>query len=244
MAGVEFEPPKYGRVLIELQRRIEEGQYPAGSMLPSEAQLVREFAVGRTTIVRALQMLQQGGWIDREHGRGSFAKSRPSRQAANSRPGLAVLDLPETAPGIRLAEVKRAEAPPQVADALGAEPGTPMVMRRWARDHDGRPAQLVTYWFPLPLASGTDLQEPTPLQVGVRSHLRNLQQLRLDHIAERLTARLPTGTEAELLEIDNSAPVLGIVTTVHDAAGGAYFAVEVALPGSLHQLEATYPITN
>lgn len=241
---MEFEPPKYARVLIELRRRIEEGQYPAGSMLPSETQLVREFAVGRTTIVRALQMLQQDGWIDREHGRGSFVKGRPSKETASNRPGLAVLDLPETAPGVRLIEVNRVEAPPQVAHALGKDLGTPMVMRRWTRTHDGAVAQLVTCWFPPGLASDTDLGESAPLPVGVRSHLRNLKRLRFDHITERLTARLPAKVEADLLGLRKGEAVLGIVATVHDAAGVPHFAVEVTLPGSLHELEDVYPITN
>lgn len=74
MSSLEFEPPKYARVVLELRRRIENGDYAPGAMLPSESQLVREFAVGRTTVVRALQMLQQDGWIIREHGRGSYVK--------------------------------------------------------------------------------------------------------------------------------------------------------------------------
>src|SRR5690606_40846212 len=78
MSSLEFEPPKYARVVLEIRRRIENGDYPPGSMLPSESQLVREFAVGRTTVVRALQMLQQDGWITREHGRGSFVRGRPA----------------------------------------------------------------------------------------------------------------------------------------------------------------------
>jgi GntR family transcriptional regulator len=63
MADVEFPLPKYARVVTELRRRIEEGVYSPGEMLPSEAQLVREFGIGRTTIVRALQILQHDGWI-------------------------------------------------------------------------------------------------------------------------------------------------------------------------------------
>ena len=45
MADVEFPLPKYARVVTELRRRIEEGVYKPGEMLPSEAQLVREFGI-------------------------------------------------------------------------------------------------------------------------------------------------------------------------------------------------------
>src|SRR4051794_15880797 len=93
---MDFEPPKYARVVSEIQSRIENGTYAPGATLPSEAQLVKEFLVGRTTVVRALQMLQRDGWIDREHGRGTFVRGRPSKPDANSRAGLAVLEHSET----------------------------------------------------------------------------------------------------------------------------------------------------
>ena len=102
MADAEFPLPKYARVVTELRRRIEDGVYRPGDMLPSESQLVREFGIGRTTIVRALQMLQHDGWITREHGLGSYVKARPAGARSSSRVGLAVLDQPETGEGFSL----------------------------------------------------------------------------------------------------------------------------------------------
>ncbi|MFC5946611.1 GntR family transcriptional regulator, partial [Micromonospora harpali] len=57
-----FAPPKYAQVMTAIQQRIEAGEYAPGDMLPSETQLVREFGVGRTTVVRALQTLAMQGW--------------------------------------------------------------------------------------------------------------------------------------------------------------------------------------
>ena len=244
MPSLEFEPPKYARVVLELRRRIEEGRYPPGSLLPSETQLVREFAVGRTTVVRALQMLQQDGWIVREHGRGSFVKGRPVAEREASRPGLAVLDQPENREEITLAGVGTVTTPPQVAAVLGLSGNASAVMRRWVSTRDGVPAELVTCWFPPELAYGTDLAQDAPLPVGVRAHLHTVKRVRVDHIAERLTARLPDGDEAALLAVDASAPLLSILATAHDAADAALFAVEVAMPGSLHELEDTYSVTD
>ena len=62
MADSEFPLPKYARVVTELRRRIEEGEYRPGDMLPSEAQLVREFGIGRTTIVRSGTELLPAPW--------------------------------------------------------------------------------------------------------------------------------------------------------------------------------------
>lgn len=242
MSSLEFEPPKYARVVLEIRRRIENGDYPAGSMLPSESQLVREFAVGRTTVVRALQMLQQDGWITREHGRGSFVKGRPGPEVRSSRPGLALLDQPESLEGITLVHVGLVEPPAPVAALLGSNGGGRLLARRWVVVRDGIASELVTCWFPQELAYGTDLDKAEPLRVGLRAHLRTVKDLRLDHIAERLTARLPEGDEPELLKIRESAPVLSILATMHDAADVPRFAAEVVMPGSLHELEDVYSV--
>lgn len=58
MADLEFSPPKYAQIVTTVQRRIQDGTYPLGGLLPSETQLVREFGASRPTVVRALQVLQ------------------------------------------------------------------------------------------------------------------------------------------------------------------------------------------
>ncbi|MFG2091876.1 MULTISPECIES: GntR family transcriptional regulator [unclassified Spirillospora] len=241
MSSLEFEPPKYARVVLEMRRRIENGDYPPGSMLPSESQLVREFAVGRTTVVRALQMLQQDGWITREHGRGSFVKGRPASAARPSRPGLTVLDQPETSAGLRLVDVGQVEAPGPVAGPLDSG-GARVVARRWVAERDGIASEVVTCWFPQELTFGTDLDKPEPLPVGLRDHLRTVRGLRIDHITERLTARLPAGDEAKLLGIKESEPVLATLASLHDASHAVQFVAQVVMPGSLHELEDVYSV--
>lgn len=245
MSGMEFAPPKYARVVLELRRRIESGEYPPGSQLPSEAQLVREFAIGRTTVVRALQMLQQDGWITREHGRGSFVKGRPDiRTRAHARPALMLLDRAETSGSVHLVRAGEADAPASVAALLGAEQGARLLMRQWVNVRDDIASELVTCWFPPVLAYGTDLVESKPLTVGVRDHLRTIKGLRIDHITERLTARRPTDQEAKLLQIDAAEPVIAILATAHDATDAARFAVEVLMPGTLHELQDVYSVPN
>src|ERR1039458_10846323 len=92
----EYTPPKYAQVIAELQRRIESGEYLPGSLLPSENQLSGEFGIARPTVVRALRVLRQEGWIDTQQGRGSFVRGRPALAGgAAERRGLVALDRDE-----------------------------------------------------------------------------------------------------------------------------------------------------
>lgn len=244
MADAEFPLPKYARVVTELRRRIEEGIYKPGDMLPSEAQLVREFGIGRTTIVRALQILQHDGWITREHGLGSYVKARPAGQRSNNiRLGRAILELPETSDGFSLVHAGPVPVPPHVATLMGAE-GDTAVLRRWVSLYEGRPSELVSCWFPASVADGTDLGKPAPLASGIRAHLQAIKHARIDHIVERLSARLPEVGEAELLQIDPASAVLEVVAKVHDASDVLLLVVAVVLPGDLHELEDAYAVTD
>ena len=55
-----------------LRERIESGQYPPGSRLPSERVLSADLSVGRTTIRLVLGKLTAAGLIEPQHGRGYF----------------------------------------------------------------------------------------------------------------------------------------------------------------------------
>src|ERR1035441_4960639 len=57
--GFDYAPPKYAQVVAEIKSRIERGEYPPGSLLPSEHQLVGDFGVSRPTIVKALSALRR-----------------------------------------------------------------------------------------------------------------------------------------------------------------------------------------
>jgi DNA-binding FadR family transcriptional regulator len=58
-------------VLERLMARINSGEFPAGSYLPSERQLMENFQVGRPAVREALQDLQRMGLIAITHGEGA-----------------------------------------------------------------------------------------------------------------------------------------------------------------------------
>ncbi|GAA0947010.1 GntR family transcriptional regulator [Nonomuraea longicatena] len=237
--SMQFAPPKYAQVMTTIQERIEQGEYAPGEMLPSESQLVRELGVGRTTVVRALQTLAMQGWIEREHGRGSFVKGRPETTPDRVRPGVASTEQPEDAGDVL--DAGRTLAPRHVARLLGVEERTLVVFRRRIARQGDLVSAVETFWFSLELALGTDLEDPRPLRRGLRHHLQSVKHLRFDHVIERVTSRAPTEEEVEALRTQD--PVLAVLATVHDPSGVALMVMNLALPGRLHELEDVYPVS-
>lgn len=76
---------KHQELSSQLRSEIAAGRYTAGNRLPSEAQLVEQFAISRPTVARALQDLQNEGLIERRAGSGTYVR--------NSGPGTAAISV-------------------------------------------------------------------------------------------------------------------------------------------------------
>src|SRR5882724_6608418 len=140
----EYTPPKYAQVIDELRRRIESGEYPPGSLLPSEHQLSEEFRIARPTVVRALRVLRQDGWIETQQGKGSFVRGRPALAGLETqRPGEDALNRDESHESGELIEVGASAAPPRIATLLGLADNAGVIIRRRLVRLDGEPSELV-----------------------------------------------------------------------------------------------------
>ncbi len=83
--------PRYYQVYTSLRSRIHGHEFQPGDALPSERQLVEDFGVSRITVVKALDILDQEGLIERQHGRGNFVTQPPDQQRSPQRTKIAFL---------------------------------------------------------------------------------------------------------------------------------------------------------
>ena len=240
----EYTPPKYAQVIGAVQRRIESGEYQPGSLLPSEHQLSDEFGIARPTVVRALRVLRQEGWIETQQGKGSFVRGRPAlTEVASQRRGQAELDRDESTEAGDIITTGTAAPPARIATALGVRTVGELDFRRLLIHQDGEASEIVTWWFPPGVARGTALGDPAPLRGGIRQFLARARGVRIDHVIEHITARRALPNEAKLLGISRSAPVLALYVTARDAAGEPVAALDLAMPGDLHELEDAYSVS-
>ena len=72
MARVGMTEPLYEQIYKHILAEIESGDLQSGERVPSEKELADQYHVSRITSKRALQILEQQGFIDRARGKGSF----------------------------------------------------------------------------------------------------------------------------------------------------------------------------
>ncbi|MEE3663286.1 GntR family transcriptional regulator [Brenneria sp. g21c3] len=73
----------YKRISRELVQNIASGQFPAGSLLPSELELCEQYQVSRHTVREALRELTEQGLILRRKGIGTLVADRTANQGLN-----------------------------------------------------------------------------------------------------------------------------------------------------------------
>ncbi len=64
--------PKYYVIANEVVDRIKSGELQPGMKVPSENEIIRDYAVSNTTARKALQEIELGGWARRVKGKGTF----------------------------------------------------------------------------------------------------------------------------------------------------------------------------
>lgn len=67
---------KYRQIYERLAERMKTGEYAAESKLPSETELMHEYEASRGTVRKALDLLQEHGYVRKHHGKGVFVLRR------------------------------------------------------------------------------------------------------------------------------------------------------------------------
>lgn len=135
----EFEEPTYLRIAKTLADRVTSGIYPAGSRLPSGAQLCAEFGVSPMTVRRALSWLQNQGLVIGEKGRGTYVRALDLSDTVFRLDSLAGDWLDDSAE-IRLLSASMTRADEKVAAMLRLAPGARVVYLKRLVLYGGNPA--------------------------------------------------------------------------------------------------------
>lgn len=190
-----------------LQQDIGAGVYPPGGRLPTEAELSQQFRVNRHTVRRALEELSRGGLVRVEQGRGSFVAEDVLEYAVEARTRFSEwIRRHNKEPSGRVLQLKETAAELQIASALGIRAGSRVVLLERLGFADDRPVSLSQHYFPATRLRGlADALRASPTitealkAVGVSDYLRQVT---------RVTARLPSVEEAELLRMPRYRPLL------------------------------------
>jgi len=218
---------KHRQIAGELHAAILAGEYPPGSRLPGENELMKEHGVSRWSAQQAIALLVSWGVAETRRGSGVYVRDfRPVIREGIQRLGTDTWQSGRSVwaeaegrnLGIDQIEVGMAEPPAHVRDILGLRVDEMAVRRSRRFLIDGKPVLLSRSWLSAGLAAGTPIAEPDTGPGGIYARLRD-QGHGPARFREDLRARMPLPEESERLELTAGTPAVEIVRTAYDQDG-------------------------
>ncbi|MFM0626474.1 GntR family transcriptional regulator [Paraburkholderia xenovorans] len=117
--------PRYMQLAQTLLNEIQGGQFPIGTLLPTEFELCEQFGASRFTVRQAIKQLEQRGLVDRRPGIGTRVKATQSETAYRQvMERLSDLHRYTTDTELEIASTRTVEIDdPDLIERLGAKPG-------------------------------------------------------------------------------------------------------------------------
>lgn len=223
------ETPLYLRVAEELRGRIESGELPPGTRLPSIADIIREYGGSNSVASGAYKLLVDDGLVVSRHGAGHYVRGhdtpevlvRQHRRRSEDSP-FAQGAAEQGALGTWRHESTTEKATETVAARLGLAVGDAVMHTSYTYLADEQPVQLAESWEPLALTgqSLVALPEVGPYAgVGVAARMRVLG-VEVGDPVERVRARMATRVEAQALAMTPPGPVMVVERTYYDQGSG------------------------
>ncbi|WP_426573046.1 GntR family transcriptional regulator [Aquihabitans sp. McL0605] len=225
---------RYRDIAADLRRRVEEGEFAAGRVLPSESELSATYSASRVTIRKALEDLRTEGLVDSRQGFGWFVAGSTVRQPLAH---LATIEAQLEAEGRvserRIVEFAFVRPPARVRSILGVDKALKVSRVNLA---DGEPFARVTVWCPEEL--GAELS-----RAQVRDHsFYDLLPVRFGGATQTIGADAAGPVDAEALQIPAGSPVLVCERVTADLAGRPVLIGEYVFPA--HRTEFTVDLAH
>jgi GntR family transcriptional regulator len=210
--------PAWVQIEEQLTDRIESGGLAAGERLPPERDLADALSVSRMTVRQALASLAARGLVERGVGRGTFVRKVGKVEHDLTRVAgfTAEVERQGLQAGARILEARQWPAPDHVADALGLEPGAPVIRLERVRLGGDRPMTLEDTWVPAARFPGLLEQD---LSGSLYTLMRERYDLAPVSATERLEPVVARSYEAGALGVEEGSPLM-LVERIAYAADG------------------------
>jgi GntR family transcriptional regulator len=233
--------PLYHQISVLLESRIQDGEYPVGTVIPSEDELQIEFGVSRATVRQAVGELVRRGMVMRRRGSGTWVLPDASRLASSRFRGSLANLMSERSARMKTVEITRGLKPlGRVADLLQVGAGTvTRITREW--EFEQLPIAYKLNYVLEPYA------EKVTKQVLAREpHLMRLIESRGARIVraeQSIRARVADKTVSDHLNIAIGAPVLFVERLVFEEFEGPVELAQTWYQGDTYEYSIDFDLS-
>ena len=205
--------PLYQQIKALLLQSLEAGEWKSGAAIPSEQELAARFKVSQGTVRKAIDELSFDNLLVRRQGKGTFVATHAERQVQYRFLKLVPEDGDASSQGPaqrQIIDCKRARASADVARGLGLRPGDAVLQVRRVLSFGTTPTILEDIWLPGAPFKGLTAERLRNDNGPMYALFEREFGVRMVRAEEKIRAVLPDATQAELLGVTSSTPLLSV----------------------------------
>jgi len=208
------QPPPYQRITQHYRDLISRGELKNGDSLPSVRDLSKLWNVAHATASKVMTTLRSEGLVETSTGAGGGTRVSAAGLGRTARDRVtAMRRWGKIYPDGEYARIKTAslmDAPADVAEALGVEPGSPVIQRRRVTyGSDDRPVSASTSWFPGEFVEqAPDLLKAERIKLGTPGYIEQQTGRVLRRGRDQISAGAADEEAATDLGVPAGTPVL------------------------------------
>jgi GntR family transcriptional regulator len=228
---------RYQQLYTLIAEALVDGSIRAGSALPTESALMREHAVSRNTVRRALEKLEREKRIIRRRGSGSYAREQPGGSVT----GADVIDIVHDLREIEIATTWRllyfgsVATPAYVLDRAPAFGPRSLLVQR-TRTLRGRIFTLATSYLVDHVGARLNRRRLAKRALFVAVDEIGVKVVTCDQVTSAITAN---AIVAEQLAVPMGAPLLYVEQISYAEDGSPVEFAEMTYPASLYRPHMT-----
>jgi GntR family transcriptional regulator len=221
----------------QIKQDIFRERYPIGSLLPTEPELESEYGVSRTTIRKAMSLLEEEGYVEIKQGRGTRVLNFKAKQNFNRvtsvteslrRKGYTVTT--------KSVHIDRIPAAYPLTEELKVKEGEPLARVQRIQLADDKPICIMINYIPYRFVPG--LEESAGAFTALYQYLEEHYNFTISSTKDRIFAVPASFIDAELLNIPIGTPVLQIERTCYYSKEPICYD-SVKIIGSQYEVEIT-----
>ncbi|MFT3754369.1 MAG: GntR family transcriptional regulator [Pseudoxanthomonas sp.] len=220
MTDTQRSKPRYVELGHLLQTAIEKGEYPIGTLLPTELELCERFAVSRYTARAALAQLIAAGLVKRRPGAGTrvIAQNAVMRYE-HEIDTVDMLMQYGNSTRLKILETERLPADAEMAQTLNIREGKDYLHLRGLRLEEPARQPIAVTEMLVPVRSGVPTEKLLDIASSARTVSKFLDPSRLLRVEQVFDATSFNAADARLLDIKKGEPAMRVQRRYIDAKG-------------------------
>lgn len=204
---IESMLPKYYLLKEEIIKKIEDEEFIAEEMIPSERDLMDSYNFSRTTVRKAIDVLVNEGYLYKVQGKGTFVKGKKFTQGLiNLTSCTEEIKSHGFVPSIKLINQKIIKANKQIQNYLKLQENEEVFFLERVFSGDGYPVNTTKSYIPYKYVKGIEKHDFSSESLyKILSEEYGITILGADRTVE---AVLAYDEVAELLDIEEGKPIL------------------------------------